>query len=126
MQVSQLSSMKKTIIDRRVGLRHSLRIPLRVRVCESTGSGMSATSINISPSGTLVESELPLQLGSAVEVHLELPAVIAGEEPAKWHCHGRVVRILGSTGVGPPYQTGICFEWVDARPKQGFEPAPRG
>ena len=46
---------------------------------------------SISRSGLLLRVDEPLELNTAIEMVVELPAV-AGEEPARVTCRGRIVR----------------------------------
>ena len=51
-----------------------------------------ATTVNISRSGVLLQTEKALQPQTALEMLLELPTEIAGELPANVICYGPVVR----------------------------------
>jgi CheY-like chemotaxis protein len=81
-----------------VPLRQELRVPVRFEMEARTGDGVetqTATVINISVSGMLIDSPSPLHIGDDLDVSFQLPdsdAVIRGT--------GRVVRQAGRSQFG--------------------------
>jgi hypothetical protein len=102
-----------TIIpDRRLTMRYSLRAPLQLRMCGSNDPCHKAESINFSGRGALLETELLLKVGSAVELHLKLTEELTGQPTTEWHCRGCVVRVV----QGPSdrqLRAGVHFESLD-------------
>ena len=101
------------IPDRRLTQRHSLRIPLRLRIWGADGPEHRAESIDLSGRGALLDTELPLQLGSAVELHLKLPEEITGQPTTEWRCRGRVVRVVPRVPSNSPLRGGGHFDSFD-------------
>jgi hypothetical protein len=102
-----------TIPDRRVTTRHSLRIPLQLRIWGTGGPALRAESVNLSGRGVLLETELPLQVGSTVELHLKLPEEITGQPTTEWRCRGRVVRVVQCFPPSKHLSAGVHFDCVD-------------
>jgi hypothetical protein len=101
------------IPDRRLTDRHSLRIPLLLRIWGDDGHQHRAESINLSGRGALLETDLPLQVGSAVEFHLKLPEEITGQPTTEWRCRGHVVRIVPCVLSNSQLRVGVHFENLD-------------
>jgi hypothetical protein len=79
-------------------VRQELRVPVRFEMEARTGDGVdsqTATVVNISVSGMLIDSPFPLHIGDDIDVSFQLPdseTVIRGT--------GRVVRQAGRTQFG--------------------------
>jgi hypothetical protein len=101
------------ILDRRLTQRHSLRIPLQLRIWGADGPEHRAESINLSGRGALLEIELPLQVGSAVEFRLRLPEEIMGQPTTEWRCRGLVVRIVQCVPSNSQLRVGVHFDSLD-------------
>jgi hypothetical protein len=99
--------------DRRA-YRHSLRMPLRLRIWGSSDPEHRAESINLSQSGVLLETDLRLGVGTEVDLHLKLLEEITGQPTTEWRCRGRVVRILPEVSANGASKVGVHFEWLDA------------
>lgn len=82
-----------SLVDRRTSPRHFLRVLLRVRLWKSSNPEQSSISHNLSLGGAQFATELPVQLGTVVELRLKMPEEISGEQTAEWRCSGHVVRI---------------------------------
>jgi PilZ domain len=93
-------------IDRRMETRVNLCVPLKFRPVTDPPSGeRTAESVNLSQRGLFFSTNVPLGLGSQVEVFITMPTEISGKPPAEVRCVGRVVHIkpgslLGKSGVG--------------------------
>lgn len=83
--------------DRRTAPRHPLRVPLTVRLWKSPLPAQKSISRNLSTSGAQFPTQLPVALGTVVELWLKMPEEISGEETAEWRCSGHVVRIEEKT-----------------------------
>jgi DNA-binding response OmpR family regulator len=81
-----------------VPVRREMRVPVRFEMEARSGDGVesqTATVLNISISGMLIDSAFPLRMGDDLDVSFQLPdsdAVIRGT--------GRVVRQAGRTQFG--------------------------
>jgi hypothetical protein len=102
-----------TIPDRRLTMRHSLRTPLQLRIWGSNDPCHRAESIDFSGRGALLETELLLKVGSAVELHLKLPEELTGQPTMEWHCRGRVVRVAQGLLSDRQMRVGVHFESLD-------------
>ena len=79
--------------DRRTSPRHYLKIPLRIRLWKSQIPEQRSISHNLSLGGALFPTELPVAVGTVVELRLRMPEEISGKESSEWRCSGHVVRI---------------------------------
>jgi hypothetical protein len=81
-----------------VPVRRETRLPVTFEVEARSGSGVetaTATALNVSTSGMLIDSAFPLHMGDDVDFRFELP----GLEGVVSGC-GRVVRQAGRTQFG--------------------------
>jgi hypothetical protein len=102
--------------DRRYTQRLKLRIPLRI--CSghySDAPPQAVESSDISARGFYFLTDLPLRVGSPLQVFLRMPREIAGKPSPEWCCTCRVVRVdqdksdqgkreQGNTGIGVEIQ----------------------
>jgi len=72
--------------------RFPLRLPLRFRP-SGDAAWSEGTTVNISRSGVLFNTDKPLEPQTVLEIQMELPTGIAGELPANVICCGPVTRI---------------------------------
>jgi PilZ domain len=80
--------------ERRYTPRLKLCIPLRIReLGASAAPAQSSESSDISGRGVYFTTEMPLQVGSPVQVYLRMPEEIAGKQQPEWCCTCRVVRV---------------------------------
>lgn len=84
-----------------------MALPLVVRLEDSLSPVRCETvSSNVSHRGVYFATDLPVKLGTRMEILMEMPEVIVGRPVREWRCHARVVRIdvpneaHNSTGVG--------------------------
>jgi len=101
------------IPDRRLTERHTLRIPLRLRIGAADGRMHRAESIDLSGRGALLETELLLPVGSTVELQLRLPEEITGQPTTEWRCKGQVVRVGPRLAANGRSRVGVRFESLD-------------
>jgi len=85
---------KDNLVERRSSCRHSLRIPVRLRVWGSPGPSRVAKSLDISEDGALVETDLPVRVGTILDLRIELPEEITGQPTTEWRFKSRVVRLI--------------------------------
>jgi len=98
--------------ERRLTPRHNLKIPLRVQPVDLSRAPVRlAESANVSSRGIYFSSDLPFQVGTALQVTFRMPEEVTGEAPREWVCRGRVVRAdaengsSGRTGIGVEIQS---------------------
>lgn len=101
------------IPDRRLAPRYSLQIPLQLRMWRASGPAHAVKSVNLSGRGVLLDTELPLQVGSAVELYLKLPEEITGQPTTEWCCRGRIVRVVQYIPSNTRSRVGVRFESLD-------------
>jgi len=105
--------MKIAASDRRLALRHDLKVSLRVRVWKSKFPEKREESVNLSSKGIFFATNSLLPIGEVVEVLLKMPEQITGEAPTEWLWAGHVVRLeavdspRGKIGVGVQFD---CYE----------------
>src|SRR5947209_9988678 len=105
--------MKIAALDRRLAMRHDLKVSLRVRVWKSEVPEQRTESLNLSAKGIFFATNSVLPIGEVVEVLLKMPEEITGEPTTEWLCAGHVVRVeavdspRGKLGVGVQFD---CFE----------------
>lgn len=105
--------MNNKISDRRSTQRHTLRVPLRLRIWGSPDPEHKAESVDFSERGALVETDLRLRVGSVVDLHLKLTEEITSQPTTEWRCRGRVVRIVPEIPLNRPLRVGVHFDWLD-------------
>jgi len=95
--------------ERRLAPRHNLKIPLRVQPVGLPRAPVRLPeSTNVSSRGIYFSSDLPFQVGTALEVTFRMPEEVTGEAPREWICKGRVVRADAENGSSD--RTGIGVE----------------
>jgi PilZ domain len=112
-------SVNQTVLDRRRTHRHKLCIPLHLRIRGSVDLEQLAHSVDISERGVLLETDLPLRMGLAVDMRLVFHGEITGERTAELHCLGRVVRIVSRAGEAKPFRAGVRFDHLRALRVEG-------
>jgi|SRR5882757_1020718 hypothetical protein len=103
------SLMNNTKSDHRETRRLRLRIPLHLRVCGSIGPDWAAESVDLSERGVLLKTELSLQVGTEIELHLETADQIIGLPKTDWRCIGRVVHVQQDTSSKGRLVAGVHF-----------------
>jgi hypothetical protein len=110
-------SDKDNLVERRSSRRHSLRIPLRLRLWGSSLPSRDAKSVDISEQGALVETDLPVRVGALLDLRIELPEEITGQPTTEWRCKSRVVHLALASSQGYPVKVGVHFDWLDVAPR---------
>ena len=85
--------MNGTKSDRRQTRRLDIRIPLHIRVRGSVGADWAAESVDLSERGVLLRTELDIEVGTELELELEIPEQNTGMTKIGWRCMGRVVHV---------------------------------
>jgi hypothetical protein len=105
---------QQVIAERRRADRHSLKIALRLGNCASSGLDQIGQSIDISATGAFLETDLSFQVGSPIDLHLQLPHEITGQPTMEWHCRGRVIRVTSHPASRCLSRVGMRFDWLNA------------
>jgi hypothetical protein len=80
--------------ERRYTPRFRIRIPLRIRTTDSPESQPQAVeSFDVSMRGVYFPTDLPLRVGSPIQLFLRMPEEIVGKLLPEWCCTCRVVRV---------------------------------
>lgn len=88
-------------LERRVGQRFDLHIPVRIRIVEPC-CDISGFTENLSARGAFVYTDTIVAEGSAVEFTFTMPSEITLGEGMRVRCHGRVLRSMaGDHGAKP-------------------------
>lgn len=102
--------MSRFTRERRFAGRHTVRMPLRIRIWKSQIPDARGESLNLSPRGVYFVTEAILREGETVEVFFEMPREITGESESEWRCTGHVVRIEPVAAAGPRLGVGVQFD----------------
>ncbi len=80
--------------DRPRDVRCAVRFPLALPVAvDRNGDWKPAVTRNISASGVLFETDLPIPVGESITFFMRMPGAILGtSQDVLVYCHGRVVR----------------------------------
>jgi hypothetical protein len=101
------------VTDRRVSHRLQYKTALRVRSWKCASNEQGAESEDLSETGIFFASNVPLTVGTAVQILLTMPEEITGNPTTEWCCTGHVVRLealdspQGKLGVGVQFD---CYE----------------
>ena len=82
---------------------------MRLRVWGSPGPSRVAKSLDISEDGALVETDLPVRVGTILDLRIELPEEITGQPTTEWRFKSRVVRLVLAPSAGPKL-TAVHFD----------------
>ena len=110
---TERSLMNAHIPERRATDRRRLRIPLRLRVWGTSDREHVAESVDISERGVLLETSLPLRVGTVVVLRLRFPAELTRQTAAEWRCRGQVVHVSAARSLNGPEKVGVRFERVE-------------
>ena len=113
--------IERFVRDRRLVQRHALNTAIRVRIRKSSIPESTTLSENLSPRGIFFSTNLPLQVGTSVELTLSMPQAVSGLPAAEWCCVGHVVRVGPAGDRKPGRGFGVEFDCYEI---SGFAPAP--
>jgi hypothetical protein len=85
--------MKVVTPDRRQTSRLNIRTPIRVRWWKSAFPEQESESENLSENGILFATNSVMQVGTILEILLQMPELITCEPVTEWLCSGHVVRV---------------------------------
>lgn len=89
--------------------RYAVQLSMRYRRKGGT-DWVEGTTLNISASGVLFQSETVAQAQTAIEVALLLPVALPGEPPAEIVCQGRVMRNVQPKADGGSHALAAAFQ----------------
>ena len=102
--------------ERRIDTRVNISVPLRFRALNNPGSTeQTAQSENISQRGMYFLTNVPLKVGTPVEVSLRMPQELAGKVVSDVKCVARVVHVRESTSPGGMSGIGLHIERYEAK-----------
>jgi hypothetical protein len=102
--------------ERRIDSRVNICVPLRFRVLNNPGATeQTAESENISQRGMYFMTNVPLKVGTPVEVSLRMPQELAGKMASDVKCVARVVHVHPSTAAGGKLGIGLHIERYEAK-----------
>jgi len=102
--------------ERRSDTRVNICVPLRFRTLNNPGSTeQTAESENISQRGMYFMTNVPLKVGTPVEVSLRMPPELAGKAASDVKCVARVVHVKQSTAPGGKMGIGLHIERYEAK-----------
>lgn len=100
--------------ERRYTPRLKLRIPIRIRPLDSAESvPCTVESTDISARGFYFSTDLPLKVGTPVQVTLRMPEEIAGRVLPEWRCHGRVVHVDPDAAAPGTSHVGVEIQYYE-------------
>ena len=102
--------------ERRIDTRVNICVPLRFRALNNPGSTeQTAESENISQRGIFFSTNVPLKVGTPVEVSLRMPQEFAGKVASDVKCVARVVHVRPSSAPGGMSGIGLHIERYEAK-----------
>jgi Tfp pilus assembly protein PilZ len=102
--------------ERRIDTRVNICLPLRFRALNNPGATeQTAHSENISQRGIFFETNVPLKVGTPVEVSLRMPQELAGKMSSDVKCVARVVHVRPSDAPGGMAGIGLHIERYEAK-----------
>jgi hypothetical protein len=102
--------------ERRIDTRVNICVPLRFRALNNPGSTeQTAKSENISQRGIYFMTQVPLRVGTPVELSLRMPNGLAGTVSSDVKCVARVVHVTPSLTPGGMLGIGLHIERYEAK-----------
>ena len=102
--------------ERRIDTRVNIRVPLRFWALNNPGSTeQAAESENISQRGLYFLTNVPLKIGTPVEVSLRMPQELAGKVASDVKCVAQVVHVRESSSPGGMSGIGLHIERYEAK-----------
>lgn len=116
--------------NRRQTQRHQMALPLVVRLEDQPSSpGCETVSSNVSHRGVYFATDLPVKIGTRMEILVKMPEAIVGRPVREWRCHARVVRIDATGETQNPAGVGVEFIYYEVLRNRatvvGAEPASK-
>lgn len=94
-------------VERRVGQRFDLHIPVSVKLA-GTQSEAAGFTQDLSARGSFFYTDYPLGPGEKVELTLNMPSEITLGKSMRVRCHGEVLRVV-QPALGTKLGVAVCF-----------------
>ena len=97
--------------EKRDNERHNLELPIEVKWTDTSGSNREATGTtkNISPSGAFIVCNAPINAGSSIDLHINLPVSLGGVIKSHISASAKVVRDVTGPELALAYGHGVRF-----------------
>jgi hypothetical protein len=83
---------------------------LQVRIWKTDIPTQRAISENISTSGILFTTALPVVVGTVLEVVMRMPEQLTGESASLWLCSGHVVHVQANANAPRKTRVAVQFD----------------
>ena len=103
-------------VERRVGQRFDLHIPVSVRLTDTQHEGCGFTQ-DLSASGSFFYTDFPLGPGEKGELTLNMPSEITLGEGMRVRCQGTVLRVV-QPAVGTKLGVAVHFAGYEYLPRE--------
>jgi Tfp pilus assembly protein PilZ len=107
------AKMVVNVSERRISLRLPLKTALQVRIWKSGSAQRRTESVNLSQTGAFFATDVPIAIGSAIEILLKMPEEVTGKPATEWRCSGRVVRLQPVDTPQGKFGVGIEFDYYE-------------
>ncbi len=102
--------------ERRIDTRVNIAVPLRFRALNNPGATeQSAESENISQRGMFFSTNVPLKVGTPLEVSLRMPQALSGKPATDVRCVARVVHVRQNSEPGGKSGIGLHIERYEVK-----------
>jgi hypothetical protein len=102
--------------ERRIDTRVNIRVPLRFRALNNPGATeQTAESENLSQRGIYFMTNVPLKVGTPVEVSLRMPQELSIKSASDVKCVARVVHVRQSSSPGGMLGIGLHIERYEVK-----------
>jgi len=117
----------KNIADKRQNERFNLEVPLNLKIADGSANkeNIKLKTKDISSSGALVLSDLPLDEGATLEIDIDIPLDILKDikgNSAKVSIKGQVIRI-SEHGIALSFNSACEFKYMFAEKKYTDDPS---
>jgi hypothetical protein len=106
-------------VERRVGQRFDLHIPVSVKLAGSQHEAGGFTQ-DLSARGSFFYTDFPLGPGEKVELTLNMPSEITLGESMRVRCQGTVLRVV-QPAIGTKLGVAVHFDGYEYLPKEQAE-----
>ena len=108
--------MRNAQRDSRSFPRHTSRTILRVRIWKSPAAAKTIKSENLSERGVFFTTDLPLKVGTSLELEFTMPPEIASDQEPSRRWLGHVVRVVPPDAAGGKIGVGVQFDFYQIVP----------
>lgn len=106
--------------ERRQRTRFDMEIPISIRMLQIPRTqAHTGVTANISATGLYLASELPLEVGTPLEISLLMPERVTGKPACEWRCRGRVVRVQPPGDRDKNLGVAVVFQYYEVVAGEG-------